>query len=853
MDYTHPLFDAEYYLANNPDVRNAGEDPFVHFMRYGAFEGRKPNGFFDPQYYLSTYPDVANAKENPLVHYVIHGVTEGRNPSSLFNTKWYLSAYPDVAISGINPLAHYLEFGIAEGRHALPPADGKTLPTERAKAEILQRGHQQPAVMYVSGLPENTSHFYRVDHQIEALNAAGISADWCSIGQINEFEHRLIFSQIVVFFRVAWDDAVASLVEKCRLAGARIVFDIDDFVFDPSVATEQNVDGLRFLKRDDLPQYFDGVRRYHLMATNSDECIATTEYLAEAFRRMGKNANIIRNGFSRKTFESSETARQSALDRKYTDTINIGYASGSMTHQRDFSAAAEAIAKILATYPATRLIIIGMLDLNEFPMLLPFNHRIEQRPLVPHHALPDEIANFDVNIAPLEVGNPFCEAKSDLKYYEAGLLHIPTIASSTAPFRAAIKHGENGMLATTTEDWLKALDSLVKDASLRARLGDNAYRHAIDVYGPLAKQRDAAAVFSGILAAQEQKVRASPEKYHQTITFVIPGMMRGSGGHNKIISLARWFADSGHTILLQFTEPTNEYPTSEDISREFEFDSRRIRVVYSEQLICPSNITFATYWKTVYNIESSRYWAGRQYHFLQDYEPYFFAMGTDYLLAINAMQKPFHKISYGPWIKRIIKQRHGLHADDIPFYFDKNIYKPNPDATRSNRKILYFARPEMPRRCFDLGIKALKAFHDKYDSEAEIILFGSYAVKDIAIPFPYTDLQVLKPLHLANLYNIATAGLVFSPTNPSMVPFEMMACGLPVIDLDVDGNAENYGGRDNVFLVGPDPDLIAKEIHAVLNDDGKRKRIAENARIYASRMDSEHEAINKLREKIIHQ
>ena len=49
------------------------------------------------------------------------------------------------------------------------------------------------------------------------------------------------------------------------------------------------------------------------------------------------------------------------------------------------------------------------------------------------HEPADEKARFDINLAPLEVGNPFCEAKSQLKFFEAGLVNCTTIASPTGP------------------------------------------------------------------------------------------------------------------------------------------------------------------------------------------------------------------------------------------------------------------------------------------------------------------------------------------------------------------------------------------------------------------------------------
>lgn len=74
---------------------------------------------FKSEWYLNVYPDVASdakASQNPALHYLQYGGFEGRNPGPEFNSSYYLGAYPDVAESGINPLWHYIQMGLQEGR-----------------------------------------------------------------------------------------------------------------------------------------------------------------------------------------------------------------------------------------------------------------------------------------------------------------------------------------------------------------------------------------------------------------------------------------------------------------------------------------------------------------------------------------------------------------------------------------------------------------------------------------------------------------------------------------------------------------------------------------------------------------
>lgn len=76
-----PLFDAEWYLQQNPDVSNNplfAKKPALHYLLHGADEGRDPSPEFSNRRYLNNNPDVAYEGFNPLLHYITHGKNEGR-------------------------------------------------------------------------------------------------------------------------------------------------------------------------------------------------------------------------------------------------------------------------------------------------------------------------------------------------------------------------------------------------------------------------------------------------------------------------------------------------------------------------------------------------------------------------------------------------------------------------------------------------------------------------------------------------------------------------------------------------------------------------------------------------------
>ena len=84
------IFDAEYYLSQNPDLAelygNDIEALFNHFCTLGIFEGRTCNANFDPSAYASAYEDLSLFGNDILKyyeHYLTVGVAENRNITTL--------------------------------------------------------------------------------------------------------------------------------------------------------------------------------------------------------------------------------------------------------------------------------------------------------------------------------------------------------------------------------------------------------------------------------------------------------------------------------------------------------------------------------------------------------------------------------------------------------------------------------------------------------------------------------------------------------------------------------------------------------------------------------------------------
>ncbi|WP_233880368.1 class I SAM-dependent methyltransferase [Paraburkholderia flagellata] len=71
------FFDRNWYLKTNADVASSGLDPVVHYLKFGAVEGRQPSPWFSGTDYLERNQDLG-AHVNPLLHYIECGRNEGR-------------------------------------------------------------------------------------------------------------------------------------------------------------------------------------------------------------------------------------------------------------------------------------------------------------------------------------------------------------------------------------------------------------------------------------------------------------------------------------------------------------------------------------------------------------------------------------------------------------------------------------------------------------------------------------------------------------------------------------------------------------------------------------------------------
>lgn len=117
LDYYSSVFDPDYYLDNNPDVKMAcGNNPYAalrHFINYGMSEGRRSSPDFDIASYYNANRDLRQAFGMDLPryyeHYVEFGSDEGRPCSGAPEITRYVTARGGVDWSPVYDGAYYRE------------------------------------------------------------------------------------------------------------------------------------------------------------------------------------------------------------------------------------------------------------------------------------------------------------------------------------------------------------------------------------------------------------------------------------------------------------------------------------------------------------------------------------------------------------------------------------------------------------------------------------------------------------------------------------------------------------------------------------------------------------------------
>lgn len=322
-----------------------------------------------------------------------------------------------------------------------------------------------------------------------------------------------------------------------------------------------------------------------------------------------------------------------------------------------------------------------------------------------------------------------------------------------------------------------------------------------------------------VLAADWTKPRSRPERISRNgplkVNWILPPPTGGgSGGHLNIFRFVRYLESQGHVCRIFYYDPNSQHSQAEAEAVIKHYPPMKATVSVGLKGAEDCDALFATSWQTAYpvfNVVTS----AKKFYFVQDFEPTFYAVGSESVLAENTYRFGFYGITAGKWLTNKLSHDYAMPCDYYDFGSDFSRYAYNNVGRRQS--IFFYARPVTQRRGFELGVLALELFnreHPQYD-----LHFAGWDVSDYKLPFNFKNHGIMRLDELNGLYNQCAAGLVISLTNMSLLPLELMSAGcIPIMN---DG-PNNRLVSDNPYIayVPPSPQAMADELwHVVSQSD----------------------------------
>lgn len=297
---------------------------------------------------------------------------------------------------------------------------------------------------------------------------------------LSEWEKLAKAHDLIVFGRVSQKLSLDTMLFIREVSKIPIVMEMDD--------DWSRVDKKNLAYRDWHPNS-EGVKMAEAQTKFADILQLSTHPLKQAMGyKYGKPSWIAPNLIDIYRWEIAKHEREKV--KKKTDEIRIGWA-GSATHYGDFLNVLPAIKEIANKYPKVRFVICGMRAdyfINKNPGVVRNENGIASTlacPIDPERfelhdgssfwKWHEKVASLDLDIVmvPLE-DSKFNKAKSNARYLEMSSLSLPGVYADVYPYSKTIKHGVNGFVARTTNQWVEHLSQLIDSEELRREMGEKA-------------------------------------------------------------------------------------------------------------------------------------------------------------------------------------------------------------------------------------------------------------------------------------------------------------------------------------------------------------------------------------------
>jgi hypothetical protein len=351
------------------------------------------------------------------------------------------------------------------------------------RLRMLVRAKMRVAYFYEKA--DNSTFRYRIYNMVQVLNntsGTDVSASYFFLNDLDHLAEIADHADMLVICRSRYDNRIGQLITAFRQRNKRVLFDIDDFVFNTDFAhlilktLDQDTSSSRIL--DD---WFAYSGRLGATLKLCDGAITTNDYLAQRIRDFAPTpVSVAPNFLNREQLELSEriySVKQS-LKIGQGSLIQLGYFSGSPSHNRDFNIIVPALEALLEENHGLGLVVVGYIKAGS--ALEKFGSRVKSLPFQDFINLQRIVGSVAFNLMPLQF-NVFTNSKSELKYFESAIVGTQSIASPTYTYARAIRDGENGYLAQAHE-WISCIRKAVANLDNYQTMAERAFQDSRSRY-----------------------------------------------------------------------------------------------------------------------------------------------------------------------------------------------------------------------------------------------------------------------------------------------------------------------------------------------------------------------------------
>lgn len=346
-------------------------------------------------------------------------------------------------------------------------------------------------VAYFYELADNSTFRYRIHNMVEVINEGDgdVSASYFFLADLAHLDQIADMATLLVICRTRYDHRINRLISAFRGRGKRVLFDIDDFVF--------NTDYVHLLVNTldldiDNPQvwndWFAYVSRLGATFSLCDGGITTNDYLAQRMREFANvPVAVVPNFMNREQLALSARVFAAKADQQPggDGLIHLGYFSGSPSHNRDFAVVVPTLEELLESDDRLGVVVVGYIEAG--PRLERFGSRVKRFPFQDYVNLQRLIGAVELNLMPLQA-NTFTDCKSELKYFEAAAVGTLSIASPSHVYARAIRHGDTGYLARTYE-WSSVIREALDNLAGYRAMAERARTDSLSKYAWLGQRR----------------------------------------------------------------------------------------------------------------------------------------------------------------------------------------------------------------------------------------------------------------------------------------------------------------------------------------------------------------------------